>query len=191
MSRTGPGTSQRGLDFGGGQGFAVGRETQAITSRGARENTVRSWYQNVQRLMSLYTRAEPPAFKGKAITESWSALIHAVSPPTQTLVVRPGIASRSSSFRPILGRRQYDRTCHTKTRVGTSQKTVPTVFCHTATEYSWSHTLREGHLGMVRRPVCGPWDQRACSHTWPDISAHQVWIANESGGLFAGALGVF
>lgn len=49
----------------------------------------------------------------------------------------------------------------------------------------------EGHLGTVRRPVCGSWNQRACSHTWSDISAHQVWIANEVCGLFAGALGVF
>lgn len=28
-------------------------------------------------------------------------------------------------------------------------------------------------------------------HTWSDISARQVWIAKEVGGLFAGALGAF
>lgn len=30
MNLTGPGTSQRGLVFGGGQGFAVGRDTQSV-----------------------------------------------------------------------------------------------------------------------------------------------------------------
>ena len=81
------------------------------------------------------------------------------------------------------------------TRVDTSQKTVSTVFYRTATEYTWSHTLRESHLGSVGRPVCAPWDQRACSHTWSDISSHQVWTANEVDGFFARgggpALGVF
>lgn len=87
---------------------------KAFTRKRARENTVRSWYQNVQRLMSC-TVAEPPAFKGKTITErAGRRSSMQVSPPTQTLVVHPGIASRSSSFRPILGRRQYDYTCHTK-----------------------------------------------------------------------------
>lgn len=43
-------------------------DTQASTRRRVRENTVRPWYQNVQRLMSCIL-AEPPAFKGKAITE--------------------------------------------------------------------------------------------------------------------------
>lgn len=128
-----------------------------------------------------------------SLRESWSAPIHAVSPPTQTLVVRSGIASRSSSFRPILGRRQYDCTCHTNTRVGTSQKTVPnsTVSRHAATEHSWLHTLvGVATLGTVRRPVCWPLaPTRLQSHLVGYFLRIRCGPLTKVGGLVAGALG--
>lgn len=165
---------------------------KAFTRKRARENTVRSWYQNVKRLMSC-TLAEPPAFKGKTITErAGRRSSMQVSPPTQTLVVHPGIASRSSSFRPILGRRQYDCTCHTKRQGSAPAKRLclqyfAILLLSTLGRTPWG----ECRLETVTRPICRLSNQRACSHTWWDISARQVWIANEAGGLFAGALGVF